>query len=151
MKENCAGSAYFLLANHCLLIANRCFSTPNHQQADSFIRHRCAGLPPYLQSALDVGCPGWITMLRGMMAWVWFTVLTLARLNIATDLHLGGRPAALEAQCLGTGPPRGTEGGENSYYAPVWTSLEGSTPAWFAFEIVYWNVIRLNVEYTFAS
>lgn len=60
------------------------------------------------------------------MAWVWLTMLTLARLNTATDQHLGRRPAVLEAQFPGTEPPRRTEGGEKSYYAPVWKSLEGT-------------------------
>lgn len=64
-----------------------------------------------------------------MMAWVWFTLLTLARLNTATDPHRGRRPAVLEALFLGTGPPTETAGGEKSYYAPVWKSLEGKNLA----------------------
>lgn len=71
------------------------------------------------------------------MAWVWLTTLTLARLITATDRHLGRRPAVLEAQFPGTGPPRGSEGREISYYSPVWKSLEGSTLASLAFEIIY--------------
>lgn len=60
-----------------------------------------------------------------MMAWVWFTLLTLARLNTATDPHQGRRPAAREALLPGTGPPEEAAGGVRSFHAPVWMSLEG--------------------------
>lgn len=79
------------------------------------------------------------------MAWVWFTMLTLARLTTATDAPRGPRPAVLEAQFHGTGTPRGTEGGETSYYAPVWKSLEGRDLPGLRFKS-FTEMVKINLK-----
>lgn len=64
-----------------------------------------------------------------MMAWVWISLVSLARFNTAEEQHRDatGDLAGLEALFPDSEPPVGTGSGGRSFPVPVWKFVKGKS------------------------